>query len=122
MQPRHVRGRLGLGGRLADCWHTGGVNHGCFARFDVGGTPRVTRVLTPTVESAGILRLSGYGIDGGLSGEPIISATLFRGAQPVLGACGEKDCGASRPYSHSSRAYNRRVTSEREIVTRCCTR
>ncbi len=24
-------------GRLADCWHKGGTNHDCVARFDTGG-------------------------------------------------------------------------------------
>ena len=31
-------------GKGADCWHVGGANHGCFLRFDLGGTPRITQV------------------------------------------------------------------------------
>ena len=82
-------------GQIAHCWHVGGINHGCFARFDTGGTPRVLRVLTSTVESGGTLRVSGQGIDGELRGAQRLAATLFRGATPVLGKCGEKDCQAS---------------------------
>ena len=52
---------------------------------DVGGTARVLRVLTRTVESGGLLRLSGEGIDGGLAGAPRLAGALFRGATPVLG-------------------------------------
>lgn len=83
------------GGKVAECWHRGGLNQDCFLRFDVGGTPRVTRVLTPIAESGGTLRLSGEGIDGGLKGATRLKAALYRGATPVLGACGEKDCQAS---------------------------
>ena len=82
-------------GQLAECWHQGAAGDNCAVRFDVGGTPRVLRVLTQTVESAGTLRLSGEGIDGGLRGAQRLAATLYRGAVPVLGACGEKDCQAS---------------------------
>ena len=82
-------------GRIADCWYSGGVNFGCFAQFDIGGTPRVLRVLNTVAESGGVLRLSGHGINGGLSGTPALTGTLFRGATPVLGSCGEKDCQAS---------------------------
>ena len=28
-------------GRLARCWHTGGINHACFLRFDLAGAPRI---------------------------------------------------------------------------------
>ena len=52
-------------------------------------------MLTSTVESGGTLRLAGHGIDGGMSGRQRMAATLFRGATPVLGACGEKSCQAS---------------------------
>ena len=38
-------------GRQADCWHITGVNYGCFLQFDLGGTPRIVRPLTPTVQS-----------------------------------------------------------------------
>jgi hypothetical protein len=83
------------GGNLAECWHKGGLNEGCFLRFDIGGTPRVTRVLTPVAESGGTLRLLGDGIDGGLRGATKLKAALYRGSTPLLGACGEKDCQAS---------------------------
>ena len=53
------------------------------------------RLLTPVVESAGLVRMTGYGIDGGITGDQRMGATLFRGAQPILGSCGEKDCQAS---------------------------
>ena len=38
-------------GRRADCWQVTGVNYGCFLQFDLGGTPRIVRPLTPTVQS-----------------------------------------------------------------------
>ena len=82
-------------GQLAQCWHEGTTGADCAVRFDIGGTPRVLRVLTQTVEAGGTLRLSGEGIDGGLSGAQRLAAALYRGATPVLGACGEKDCQAS---------------------------
>ena len=99
--------RVTKGGRHAECWHVGFVNHGCFARFDVGATPRVLRVFTPTVESAGALRLGGEGIDGGLRGAPALAATLYRGATPVLGVCGEKDCQASNMGAETLGCYSR---------------
>ena len=34
-------------GRVARCWHTAGINHACFIRFDLGATPRVHALLTP---------------------------------------------------------------------------
>ena len=80
---------------------------GCSVRFDVGGTPRVLRVLTQTVDSAGLLRLSGHGIDGGLSGAQRLAATLYRGGVPVLGACGEKDCQASNMGAETLGCYSR---------------
>ena len=51
-------------GRLARCWHVGGINHGCFLRFDLAGTPRVRRLLTTSLQSGGVVRLFGEGIDG----------------------------------------------------------
>ena len=88
--------RVYKSGRLAQCWHVGSENHGCVVRFDLGATPRVTRVVTPVLQSAGVLRLRGLGIDGGLSSTPGMIATLFRGqGQLVVGACGEKDCAPS---------------------------
>ena len=48
----------------ADCWHMGGVNHGCFIRFDLAGTPRISSVLTPMLEQGSELRIAGQGIDG----------------------------------------------------------
>ena len=94
-------------GRRAECWHEGRVGAPCAVRFDVGGTPRVLRVLTQTVESAGTLRLSGQGIDGGLQGAQRLAATLYRGAVPVLGACGEKDCQASNMGAETLGCYSR---------------
>ena len=83
-------------GRIAQCWHVGGVNHNCFVRFDVGGTPRVNRLLTPALQSGGVVRLQGHGIDGGVLGSQRMIGTLFRGnGQVVVGACGEKDCAPS---------------------------
>ena len=83
-------------GRIARCWHVGGINHNCFLRFDLGGTPRVTRVVTPVLQSAGILRVKGQGIDGGLLGAPGMASTLYKGGgQLVVGVCGEKDCAPS---------------------------
>ena len=48
----------------ADCWHVGGVNHGCFLRFDLGGTPRLSTLLTPWLQSASELRVAGHGLEG----------------------------------------------------------
>ena len=88
--------RIYKSGRLAQCWHVGGLNHGCVVRFDLAGTPRVLRLVTPVLQSAGLVRLRGQGIDGGLNGQPGMIATLFRGnGQLVVGACGEKDCAPS---------------------------
>ena len=84
------------GGRLADCWHVGGINHACFARFDVGGVPRVLRVHTPVVESGAALRLGGLGIDGGLNGREKLAATLFRGACATSAAHGVRPAGSLR--------------------------
>jgi hypothetical protein len=66
--------RLVVNGRIAQCWHTGGSNHGCFVRFDVAGTPRVDRLLTPVVQQGGLVRVRGRGIDGGLLGAPGLCA------------------------------------------------
>ena len=82
-------------GRIAECWHVGSINHGCFLTFDVAGTPRVLRMRTPVVESGGFVRVVGHGINGGLTGDPKIMSALYRGAQQVVGACGQKDCQAS---------------------------
>lgn len=94
-------------GRLVECWHNGTLGAPCAVRFDVGGTPRVLRVLTPVVESAGTLRLAGMGIDGGLRGAQRLAASLYRGAVPVLGACGEKDCQASNMGAETLGCYSR---------------
>eukprot|EP00900_Chrysochromulina_parva_P005178 jgi/Chrpa1/14661/Chrysochromulina_OHIO_Genome00005065-RA len=51
-------------GRLAPCWHVGGLNHNCMIEFDVAATPRVYRMLTTLVESGGHVRVVGRGIDG----------------------------------------------------------
>jgi hypothetical protein len=88
--------RVYKSGRLAQCWHVAGINHGCVVRFDLAGTPRVTRLVTPVLQSAGLVRLQGQGIDGGVGGQPGMIATLYRGqGQLVVGACGEKDCAPS---------------------------
>ena len=76
----------------AACWHTGGPNHGCVVQFDVGGSPRIKQVLTPELEPLGFVMLDGEGIGAGLTGDPTMSATIYRSANEVLGACGEKDC------------------------------
>ena len=94
-------------GRPAACWQQGTINHNCMVRFDVGGTPRVRRVLTQLVESGSTLRLSGEGIDGGMRGAQRLAATLYRGATPVLGACGEKDCQASNMGAETIGCYSR---------------
>lgn len=64
-------------------------------------------MLTTTVESGGTLRLAGHGIDGGMSGRQRMAATLFRGATPVLGACGEKSCQASSLGAETLGCYSR---------------
>lgn len=64
-------------------------------------------MLTTTVESSGTLRLAGHGIDGGMSGRQRMAATLFRGATPVLGACGEKSCQASSLGAETLGCYSR---------------
>ena len=53
----------------------------------------------------GALRLGGEGIDGGLRGAPALAATLYRGATPVLGVCGEKDCQASNMGAETLGCY-----------------
>ena len=56
-------------GRPAACWHVGGLNHACFIRLDLGATPRLNRILTPALQQGGLLRTSGFGINGGLVGD-----------------------------------------------------
>lgn len=82
-------------GRLAPCWHVGGLNHNCMIEFDVAATPRVYRMLTTLVESGGHVRVVGRGIDGGVTGDPKVMATLYRGHNMATGSCGQKDCQAS---------------------------
>ncbi|KOO31606.1 fibrocystin [Chrysochromulina tobinii] len=82
-------------GRLAQCWHVGGLNHNCMVVFDVGATPRVYRMLTPVVESGSLMRVVGRGIDGGVAGDPKMMAMLYRGLNKATGSCGQKDCQAS---------------------------
>ena len=65
-------------GEYADCWHVGGTNHGCFLRFDLGGTPRITHVKTAVLQASAFMRISGSGIDGGLLGAPLAGAKLHR--------------------------------------------
>ena len=100
--------RLYKGSQPAACWQEGtDALEGCSVRFDIGGTPRILRVLTQVVESGDTLRLAGQGINGGLKGAPLLAATLFRGAVPVLGACGEKDCQASNMGAETIGCYSR---------------
>jgi len=82
-------------GRLAPCWHVGGLNDNCMIEFDVAATPRVYRMLTTLVESGGHVRVVGRGIDGGVTGDPKVMATLYRGHNMATGSCGQKDCQAS---------------------------
>ena len=89
------------GGQRAECWVD------CSATFDIGGSARVLRLLTPTVDSGGTFRISGEGIDGGLRGAPKFAASVYRGATPVLGSCGEKDCQASDMGSETLGCYSR---------------
>ena len=56
----------------------GGINHGCFLRFDLGGTPRITQVKTAVLQASAFLRIGGSGIDGGLLGAPLAGAKLHR--------------------------------------------
>ena len=65
-------------GKHADCWHVGGINHGCFLRFDLGGTPRITHVKTAVLQASAFMRIGGSGIDGGLLGAPLAGAKLHR--------------------------------------------
>ena len=109
--------RVLKGGRLADCWHVGGINHNCILRFDLGGTPRVHQLLTRELQSAGLLRLLGRGIDGGLLGAPDVLGTLFRGGQLVVGACGEKDCAPSNLGVASVGCLAREGGSEGDAVS-----
>ena len=51
----------------ADCWHVGGLNHGCFLRFDLGGTPRLSTLLTPLLQSGSKLRAFGHGLAGSVA-------------------------------------------------------
>ena len=87
--------RVFQGGRLAQCWHSDGKNKNCWVYFDAAGTPRVDRVLTPVVEGGATVRVAGYGLDGGLTGDPTVYLTLYRGDTPAVGVCGEKGCQAS---------------------------
>ena len=65
-------------GKHADCWQVGGINHGCFLRFDLGGTPRITHVKTAVLQASAFMRIGGSGIDGGLLGAPLAGAKLHR--------------------------------------------
>ena len=78
-------------GRHADCWHVGGTNHGCFLRFDLGGTPRLTGVSTPMVQPGGLLRLTGHGIDGGLKGVAMVEGRLQQDASGTILGCFSRD-------------------------------
>ena len=104
-------------GRLADCWHVGGINHGCFLTFDVAGTPRVTRVLTQVVEAGSFVRVMGNGIDGGLTGDPKIMSALHRGSRDAgLGSCGQKDCQSSNMGTETVGCISREGGDEGDSV------
>ena len=117
--PRFVKEPLRVlkNGRLAQCWHVGGENHGCFLTFDTAGTPRVNRVLTPVVESGGMLRVRGHGINGGLQGDPKIISTMYRGSSLAVGACGQKDCQASNMGSETVGCLSRLGGEEGDSVS-----
>jgi hypothetical protein len=69
----------------------GGTNHGCFLRFDLGGTPRLTGVSTPMVQPGGLLRLTGHGIDGGLKGVAMVEGRLQQDASGTILGCFSRD-------------------------------
>ena len=87
--------RVYKGTRFAECWMDYGINKDCHLRFDITGTPRVTRVLTREVEPGGLMRIEGHDLFGGLQGTPMVFLTLYRGKMPAVGVCGEKSCQAS---------------------------
>ena len=78
---------VGSNGAHADCWHVGGINHGCFLTFDLGGTPRLARVLTPVLHPGSLLRVAGNGVDGGLTGAAKVAARLVRAAGELAVGC-----------------------------------
>jgi hypothetical protein len=69
----------------------GGTNHGCFLRFDLGGTPRLTSLSTPVVQPGGLLRLTGHGIDGGLKGVAMVEGRLQQDASGTILGCFSRD-------------------------------
>lgn len=99
---------VGSRGIHADCWHVGGLNHGCFLKFDTGGTPRLHRVLTPVLQQGALVRVTGEGIDGGLSGMPRIASKIQRALDSANIACDNRDdedvegpaTVATDPYSY----------------------
>ena len=69
----------------------GGTNHGCFLRFDLGGTPRLTGLSTPMVQPGGLLRMTGHGIDGGLRGVAMVEGRLQQDASGTILGCFSRD-------------------------------
>ena len=69
----------------------GGTNHGCFLRFDLGGTPRLTSLSTPMVQPGGLLRMTGHGIDGGLKGVAMVEGRLQQDATGTILGCFSRD-------------------------------
>ena len=102
--------RVFKGSRLAQCWHSDGPNTNCWVYFDAAASPRVDRILTPVLAAGSTVRVKGHGIDGGLSGDPTVYLTLYRGDTPAVGVCGEKGCQASS-QSTTSIGCNARLGS-----------
>lgn len=98
---------VGTDGAHADCWHVGGINHGCFLLFDVGGTPRLDRVLTTAVGAGGIIRVAGRGMDGGTSGTPTATLRLVRAEGGAAIGCASRydaeNTNVAVAYSDASR-------------------
>ena len=47
------------------------------------------------LQTGGVVRLAGQGIDGGVIGAQSMIGQLYRGDSFVVGVCGEKDCAPS---------------------------
>ena len=104
-------------GRAAACWHVGGINHACFVRLDLGGTPRLNRVLTPVLQQGGVLRVLGNGINGGLNGDTTVIGRLFSGTGvAAVGQCGEKDCQSATGGLQTVGCKSRQDDTSRALV------
>ena len=95
--------RVFKGTRLAQCWHSDGKNTNCWVYFDPSATPRVERVLTPVLEPSATVRVTGYGLDGGVSGDPTVYLTLYRGDTPSVGGAPSRSARAKRAASPARR-------------------